>query len=43
MEENQFSKTFQTSIAEVQSTVNAKMERDKVELTNVSKAFSFDL
>ena len=43
MEENLFSKTFHTSIVEAQSTVSAKMEGDKVELMNVSKAFSFDL
>ena len=43
MEKNLFSKTFQTSITEVQSIMSAKMEGDKVELINVSKAFSFDL
>ena len=37
------SKTFQTSITEVQLAMSAKMEGDKVELMNVSKAFSFDL
>ena len=41
-EENLFSKTFYTSIAEVQSTVSAKMEQDRVELMNVSKAFSLE-
>ena len=43
MEENLFSKTFHTSIVEAQSTVSAKMEGDKVEIMNVSKAFSFGL
>lgn len=43
MDENLFHKTFQTSIADEQPTVRAKMERDRVELMNASKAFSFDL
>ena len=43
IEENLFSKIFQTFIVEVQPTMSAKMEGGRVELMNVSKAFSFDL
>ena len=43
MDENLFYKTFQTSIADEQPTIRAKMEGNRVELMNVSKAFSFDL
>lgn len=42
-DDNLFSKTFHTSIAEVQPTVRTKIEGDKVELMKVSKAFSLDL
>ena len=42
MEENLFSKTFQTSNADEHPIVSAKMEGDKVELMKVSKAFSFE-
>ena len=43
MDENLFSKTFQTSKADEHPTVSARMDGDKVELMKVSKAFSFDL
>lgn len=43
MDENPFYKTFRTYIANEQPTVRAKMEGVRVELMNVSKAFSFDL
>ena len=42
IEENLFSNTFQTSIVEVQPTVTAMIEGDRVELMKVSNAFSFD-
>lgn len=43
IEENLFSKTFQTSIAVEHPTISARTKGDKVELINVSKAFSLDL
>ena len=39
MEENLFSKTFQTSNADEHPTLSARIERDKVELMKVNKAF----
>ena len=42
IEENLFSKTFQTSIAEVQPTVKARIDGVKVELMKVNDAFSLD-
>ena len=43
MEENLFSRTFQTSNAEEHPTVSARIDGVSVELRNVSNAFSFDL
>ena len=42
MEDNLFSKTFQTSKDDEHPIVSARMEGVKVELMNVNKAFSFD-
>ena len=42
MEENLFSRTFQTFNAEEHPTVSARIEGVSVELKKVSKAFSFD-
>ena len=42
MEENLFSRTFQTSNADEHPTVSARIEGVRVELMKVSKAFSFD-
>ena len=38
MDENLFSKTFQTSKADEHPTVSARMDGDKVELMKVSKS-----
>ena len=42
MEDNLFSRTFQTSNAKEHPTVSVRIEGVKVELKKVSKAFSFD-
>ena len=42
MEENLFSRTFQTSNAEEHPTMSARIEGVNVKLKKVSKAFSFD-
>ena len=42
MKENLLSKTFQTSKANENPIVSARMEGVKVELMNINKAFSFD-
>ena len=42
MEENLFSRTFQTFNAKEHPTMSARIEGVKVELNKVSKAFSFD-
>ena len=42
IEENLFSRTFQTSKAEVQPTVRSRIDGVKVELMKVNDAFSLD-